>query len=371
MKLLIVMASGYCHGGAEKALLDFIRERAKSGIEIVRIIFLEDGELCSVLHSEKLLVSVVKAGRLRQVSVFIQTLQKIRKLFKADQPDLILAWMTKSHIYSGLAATGCGIPTAYFQMGLPDGGVVDRLSRLIPAVGAIGCSAFVAQKQANAVRHKVVGIPLAVDLDRFECVREKSAARLKRELGLEPSQPLVGIVARLQYWKGQHVFVDAMVQVFQHHPEVRGLIVGGPFHLEKDYAAELYNRIDAQGLNDRIHMVGEKRNIPDWMQAMDVIVHTSEREPFGIVVLEAMSLGKPVIASRPGGPEEIITHGKNGLLVKSGDASQLAEAILKFLEDPELASACGRRAAARAREFSPAAFARNLGEALRELVQEQ
>ncbi len=87
------------------------------------------------------------------------------------------------------------------------------------------------------------------------------------------------------------------------------------------------------------------------MQAMDVVVHASEREPFGIVVVEAMALGKPVVATRPGGPEEIITHGFDGQLVTWNKPDELAEAILQYLRDPEWARSVGERAKQRSRRI--------------------
>ena len=81
------------------------------------------------------------------------------------------------------------------------------------------------------------------------------------------------------------------------------------------------------------------------MQAMDVIVHASEQEPFGIVVIEAMSLGKPVIATTPGGPREVLIHETSGLLVPHGEAQALADAIRRLLSDPDLAAKLGNEAA--------------------------
>jgi glycosyltransferase involved in cell wall biosynthesis len=96
-----------------------------------------------------------------------------------------------------------------------------------------------------------------------------------------------------------------------------------------------------------------------------VVVHASEREPFGIVVVEAMALGKPVVATRPGGPEEIITHDFDGQLVVWNKPEEMAEAILKYLRDPEWARSVGQRAKERSSEYSVEKYAQRLGGALR------
>jgi glycosyltransferase involved in cell wall biosynthesis len=111
-----------------------------------------------------------------------------------------------------------------------------------------------------------------------------------------------------------------------------------------------------------------QRNVPEWMQAMDVVVHASEREPFGIVVIEAMSLGKPVVATQPGGPKEIITNDFDGQLVTWNKPDELAEAILKYLLDPEWAKSIGERARQRSEEYTMEKYAQRVGNAIRKLL---
>jgi glycosyltransferase involved in cell wall biosynthesis len=95
-----------------------------------------------------------------------------------------------------------------------------------------------------------------------------------------------------------------------------------------------------------------------------VLVHAADHEPFGMTVIEAMSLGKPVVAGGAGGPLEVITDGVHGLLVPFGDSPGIAAAILRYLDDRALASAMGEAALQRAQLFSVERFARNVCEAL-------
>jgi glycosyltransferase involved in cell wall biosynthesis len=93
-------------------------------------------------------------------------------------------------------------------------------------------------------------------------------------------------------------------------------------------------------------------------------VHASEREPFGIVVVEAMALQKAVIATMPGGPEEIITNGENGLLVPYGDVTALATAIESLLQNQSLAGNLASAAKERSTQFTVPQFARNVSAAI-------
>ena len=207
-----------------------------------------------------------------------------------------------------------------------------------------------------------------VELERFAPDRLPAPPDARRRLGLPLSGPLIGIVGRLQRWKGMHVLVEALPDLLRAHPDAHAVLVGGDHALEPEYPAFLTGRIAALGLEDRVTRAGLQHNIPEWMQAMDVIVHASDREPFGIVVLEAMALGKPVVAGDAAGPTEIITDGVDGLLSPYGDAPTLARAVGRYLDDPAFARETGTAAKSRAAEFSTQRYAQNVVQALRELL---
>jgi glycosyltransferase involved in cell wall biosynthesis len=365
---LIVMPSGKERGGAEEALLQYVSYRVGQGAR-PRILLLERGTLAQALTSRGAIVSEIPAGRLRNAWRWMLTVSRIVHIARREQPNLILSWMVKGHAYGGIAGLITGIPRVYYQLGLPDLSPVDRVCRLVPATGAVGCSNFATREQQPKVRYPVLSVPLAADIGRFEKVRHLSAAHLKRQFGFDPEQPLVGIVGRLQHWKGMHVFAEAMARVIQSCPGCQGVIVGGPHDLEPEYANWLQERVKALGLQNKVALVGKQTNVPEWMQAMDIFVHASNREPFGIVVVEAMSLGKPVIATKPGGPEEIIEDKKNGILVPFGEADAMGDAILSYLSQPEFAAKIGSAARQRALSFTPEVFGSSLVESLNLLRQ--
>jgi len=368
MRVVIVMPSAHLHGGAEEALIHLLRYREAAKLSSVLVVLLEKGELEKVFEETGVRVEVVDSGRLREPWKIVSAIFEIKRLIREHQANLVLGWMTKAHIYGGAAARLAKIPAIYFQMGLPDNSAVDRLSRKVPAAGALACSNFAAILQQSFVRHRVIGVPLAADFTRFSDAANQDPAEIRRKLGLDVDRPIVGIVGRLQHWKGMHVYVEAMARVFQKVPECQGVIVGGMFKFEPEYESWLRERIKTLGLEEKIRMVGVQRNVPEWMQAFDVVVHASEREPFGIVVIEAMSLGKPVVATGPGGPEEIITNDVDGQLVTWNKPDELAKAILKYLLDPEWARSVGERARQRSQEYTMEKYAERVGVAIRKLL---
>jgi len=307
----------------------------------VPVVALEHGFLLDALSSIGAEVIYIEAGRLRQVHKWLAAVWRIATEARRRKSRLILSWQTKGHLYGSPAALLAGIPAIYFQRGLPDSSMIDRLCRSLPAAGALCCSEYVARLQQQRISYRAIGIPSPADIARFDAMRSVSSESLKIKFGFAPDRPLIGIVGRLQRWKGMQVFVEAMAEVFQRMPLCQAAIVGGPHDLEPDYAGWLSAEIRRRGLTDRVRMVGKQRNVPEWMQAMDVIVHASDREPFGIVVVEAMALGKPVIATKPGGPEEIIEDKKSGLLIPFNDPHALAEAVLFYLQHPGVAREMG------------------------------
>lgn len=171
---------------------------------------------------------------------------------------------------------------------------------------------------------------------------------VRQELGVPAGAPCIGIAGNIQPWKGQCVVVDAVAELADRR-DLHCVIAGGVHRAGEAYATELRERIVALGLADRIHLVGFRPDIPDVMNAWDVVVHASVRpEPFGRVILEGMLLGKPVVATAAGGVPELIDDGHTGFLVPPGDARALAARLHEILAGPQR----GRAIGARAREWT-------------------
>ena len=339
------------------------QEQAKFVIPL--LILLEDGELRHVCEDMGAEVEVVQSGRLRepwkQCCGFTD-----QRLLKKHRIEMVLGWMTKAHIYSGLAVSLADCPQFIFRWASRDNGAVDRLSRKVPAAGALGCSDFVAREQQAAFPTRVLGVPVGADTNRFEAARI-TLLRIDASWGWKRRVPSWGLSHDCNAGR-ESTFMRRRCPRLQGNSDCQGVIVGGMHDLEPEYDRGLHDRIKALGMAEKIQMVGVQRNVPEWMQAMDVVVHASEREPFGIVVVEAMALGKPVVATRPGGPEEIITHDSDGQLVTWNRPDELAEAILKYLRDPEWARSVGQRAKQRSGEYTMEKYAQRVGNALRELL---
>jgi glycosyltransferase involved in cell wall biosynthesis len=207
-----------------------------------------------------------------------------------------------------------------------------------------------------------------VDLAAFDPDALPSPDTARIRLGLPTHGPVVTMVARLQRWKGVHVFVAAAAQILRHLPDATFVVVGGDHPTEPDYPAELARQVDAAGARERIRLVGLQADVPLWMQAADVVVHASFDEPAGAVVIEGMALGKPVVAARSAGPMEFVTDDVDGRLATPGDEDELASVIVGLLNDDGARERLGMAARVRAREFGADRFSANIAAAMQSLV---
>ncbi len=369
MKIVVIMPLGEQRGGGELMLSDLMEHGQDLGIEWV-VVFLQDGPMVAQVRGLGVEACLLPAGRLREPHHFLATIVKLARFARARNADAILSWMGQTHFYGGLSALAAGIPAIWYQLGVPADKIwIDRLATMIPARAILTLS--IAGQQAQERLWPRRNTPLVypgVALNRYDPASLPSKAEARRNLALPATGPLIGIVGRLQRWKGMHVFIEAMPSVLERFPAARGVIVGGSHDTEPDYGASLERRIRELGLEQCVRLVGLQRNVPEWMQAMDVVVHASDHEPFGIVVIEAMALGKPVVAGSAAGPAEIITDGRNGLLTPYGDAGALATAIIKYLDDAAMAERMGIAARQRALEFSTKQYAINCVNALNQIL---
>lgn len=311
-------------------------------------------------------VEVVPAGRVRDLPRLLGVVRSVGRILRRRRPDVVLSWMSKAHLYAAPAAALLGIPAAWFQHGLPKASdPIDRLVALAPAARVIACSQFVAGAQQAIWPHRPVRvIHPGIDTDGT-LPQHGESDRTRAALGIPAGAPVVGIVGRLQRWKGMHVLVEAMPAVLRSHPNAHAVIVGGEHPLEPGYRAELERRIEDLRLPGRVHLAGYQPDARAWIAGFDVAVHASDDEPFGIVVLEAMSLGRPLVAGAGGGPSEIVRDGVEGFLVPFGDAEALAGRIVRYLDDPALAQRMGAAAAERASAFTARRFAEEVVRELR------
>ncbi len=209
------------------------------------------------------------------------------------------------------------------------------------------------QREGRTSRTRVELIHNGVDLDRYD--HTEACCTLPEEYGLPEGSQLVGVVARLEPEKGHATLLDAWPSVLARVPAARLIIVGEGSQADalRAHAARLglLGEPARVGSSDGGHGVapgasvvftGRREDVPSVTAAFDVAVLPSYREAQGLVILEAMALARPVVASDVGGIPEMIEDGVTGLLVPPHDGAALADAIVRLLTDHPLADTIGR-----------------------------
>lgn len=174
-------------------------------------------------------------------------------------------------------------------------------------------------------------------IDREEFNLDVRPDRVRAEWGLEGCYPVVGIASQLVPPKGHPDFIRAAAEVVKRFPRAKFLVVGSAVFPEDGYEAELHALVRELGLGEHFIFTGFRRDMPQVMAAWDILVVASHVEPFGKVTIEAMALGKPVVATAVGGIAETIENGVSGLLVPPAHPQAMAEAIIDLAAHPHKA----------------------------------
>ncbi|MEX2169349.1 MAG: glycosyltransferase [Pirellulales bacterium] len=329
-------------GGAETLLVNLVRrlDRARFAPELC--LLKEPGPLGETLAAE-----VPVHAWLLKHKWDLRVLPQLVRLFRNRQVDAIVTVGAGDKMFWGrLAGRLAGVPvitSALHSTGWPDG--LGKLNRLLTPI----TDAFIAVAGSHGrflvdveglPANKVVVIPNGVDTDRFAPLPDD--AGLCRELGLLPTAPLVGIVAALRPEKNHEMFIEVARRVRVNLPEARFLIVGdGPQRESLEMLARTL------GVDDVVQFLGSRDDVPRILAAMDVFALPSHNEANPVSILEAMSVGKPVVATDVGSVRESVVDGKTGSIVPPSDVLTFAERVLWLLENPLQAREMG--AAGRAR----------------------
>jgi glycosyltransferase involved in cell wall biosynthesis len=199
---------------------------------------------------------------------------------------------------------------------------------------------------SQEIRH--VAIEGGMDPDRIQVVysgldfsskaEQVNRGLIRQRYGLPSGQLLIGAVANLFPRKGYEYLLEALADVRKIVPHVHCIIVGEG---DEEYYEKLMNLVRAKDLNEVVTFAGFQPNVLEYMADFDVVVLPSILEGFGIVLLEGMAMGKPVVASRVGGIPEAVEDGVTGILVPPAHSRKLAEALVILLENSMLRQSMG------------------------------
>jgi len=221
-----------------------------------------------------------------------------------------------------------------------------------------------ALKARIAEKKKMLKIYSGIELDRFKPATEEETKRLREKWGLGERDAVVGIVSKLWEGKGHELLIEAFRKIRQKKREAKLVMVGEGYLLNS-----LRAFADKLELNDAVIFAGFQQEVAQIIAAFDVAVLPSLFEGMGRVLLEAMAMEKPVVASRVGGIPDLVEHGVNGYLVSPGNVREIEHALFTILDDPVLAKRMGKEGREKiTSRFSAATMVDSIERIYRELL---
>ncbi|HEX4945590.1 MAG TPA: glycosyltransferase family 4 protein [Blastocatellia bacterium] len=283
----------------------------------------------------------------RYLRSFLHVVACVRTHVKMLAPDLIHANSIRAGLVMTAATMGMRVPVIWH--------LHDMLPHH-PISTAIRCFAlcfsrlrFLAVSEATAARFRGTLLRMfprrisirvilnCVDTDVFQ-PNDTQRQTSRAELGLTETQFAIGMIGQITPRKNQQGLLQAFAQIAPRLPQARLLIAGEPMFTEADqqYHQHLLQTADALGITGQVLWLGARRDVPELMQALDLLVVNSLAEPCGLVVLEGLASGLSIIVTAVGGNVELVHHGINGWTVPVNENQKLAAAIQTLEQLPTL-----------------------------------
>jgi glycosyltransferase involved in cell wall biosynthesis len=340
--------SGDLWAGAEMQLLmtaTFLSEQPNVALSVV---VFNEGRLARELRQLGIDVTVLDEARTNAIAL----IRQLTGIFREQRIDVVHTHKYKEGVLGAIAAWRAGIPhfvrtvhgfaepmVGWNQVKSYLYHAVDRLMLRRSADLIIAVSRRMAEelRETGFRPTMVTWIHNGVDVSQVRAARPRDAVR--RELGIDPGALLIGTAGRLSPIKGQAGLLRAAARILETHPTARFLIVGdGPL------GSQLASMASELGLDHACHFIGPRADVFDLMAALDIFVLPSLNEGIPMALLEAMTLGTPIVAAAVGGIPEVIQHRVNGLLVPAADDQALADACLELAANPLWARALAAQA---------------------------
>lgn len=377
MRVLYVSHTARISGG-ERSLLELL---PAIGGRVGTIVATPEGDLCSELRAIGVPVRRItgtdgslKVHPVRTPRAAVELGRAawgVSRICRSDRVDVVHANSIRAGIVAVAAARMGGAPVVvHVRDVLPDG----PLTRLTRAAIGAGASAIVGNSSHTLARFspprsdavlRVAHSPVDVAGLRAAAAVDRREARVA--LGVAPEGPVLGVVAQLTPWKGQDDAVRIAAGLRSVHPAVRLLLVGSAKfvspstrHDNVTFVRRLRALVDELGVRDHVIFLGERRDVPTVLRALDMLLVPSWEEPFGRTVVEGLAAGVPVAATSVGGPREVLRDGVEGLLLPPRAPGAWIQALSGVLGDPARLAEMAHAGRARAVAFGPDAHAERL-----------
>jgi glycosyltransferase involved in cell wall biosynthesis len=333
-------------GGAERVLLEMVRHQVRRGYQVEVCSLRPEGPLAPEVRAICPLITLGMGHALTPL-----VLWRLERLMRRGRYDVVHSTLYQADVATRIAGRLAGIPVnvslvqcsytwlRWYHF------LVDRwTARMSDGVMVVSeATRRFSLERERLPANKVVTLRNAINLDRFDAITDRAAtsSEVRAALGYSASEVLICVVGRLHPQKGHTYLFQALQRLRRQFPALRLLVVGdGPLR------AALEAECQERGLADIVQFLGMRQDVPQLLAACDIFCLPSLYEGLPLVVLEAMAMRCPIVATAVDGTAEAIEDEQQGLLVPAADVQALEGALQRLLSDPALGSAlaeAGRR----------------------------
>lgn len=348
-------------GGAERTLVDILKYLDKDKY-VPHLATNKTGELSSVVSLLGIPVLHLPFLRLKRsasplylasavknvLCVSLQLAEYIRK----EHISLVHANNDASMLYAGMATMLTHTPCVWHCRDFSRIGCLHKLmcswaSRIVAVSKCVADYLRNSVPQLKSQNNKLVVITNGIDTKSI--VTRDNVFNLRSELGIQENEIIICTVGQLVPWKNHMLFLETAELIAREIPSARFIIVGDDMFKEHpDYVNLLRVTAIRLGLEKKVIFTGYRQDALSIIAESQVLIHTATMEPFGRTIVEAMMLGKPIVAVNSCGPSEIIRSGIDGLLVEPNNPRLLANSVLRLVRDKNLSFCLGDSARKRA-----------------------
>jgi len=362
--------SGNMYGGVETFLVTLANLRRLCPKMEADFGLCFEGRLSSELLAAGVTVHMLGRVRISQPWTTWRARRRVRELIRRERYDAVICHQHWPLVVFGPLIKSVGKKVIFWAHNYHLGeNWLERMAQRVRPDLAISDSSFVAHSMSDiypGVAGRVIYYPVAL-VDAPDAPSWRAAVRA--EQGIPGDTAVIIQVSRFEPWKGQLLHLRALAQLRSRNWVC--WMVGGPQNAwNQRHYDEVRKAAKEMGIADRVRFLGQRADVPQLLAAADIFCQPNEGpEPFGIVFVEALWAGRPVVTTAMGGPLEIVTD-SCGLLVPPNDPSTLAEQLERLIQSPELRSRLGAAGPARARELcDPAAQMEGLHRLIRQTIE--
>jgi glycosyltransferase involved in cell wall biosynthesis len=329
-------------GGTEKVLLELIRHIDRKAFKVYVCSVKKPGSFAKALADEAdgfFSLKLSEGGGVAAIGTFIPAVFRLIKLIRALSPSILHCFLFRANILGRIAGRIARVPVIISSIRVIE---APRAKHLIDRMTAPLTTHYLAVSQAarnHTINHaKISPSKIVTIYNGITCKgRYTEKPNWRSTLSLSSSDVLLGLIGRFHKQKGHIVLLKALPLILAQAPHTHALFCG-----EGREEARLKVMAQDLGLEGHVHFVGLIENAYQMLSQIDIVVVPSLWEGMPNVVLEAMAAGRPVVASRIAGMDEVVVAGETGLLCNPGDPHALADAILKLIKDTSLMKQMGR-----------------------------